>query len=71
MYEMVQQSRGLMSASMSCAFLPFLDIDKMVYLHFPSIGLENQEFVIDGISFNLGTDCKMSLKLTSNNEVVF
>lgn len=71
MYEMVQQSRGLVSASLQCTFLPFLDIDKMVYLHFPSIGLDNREFVIDGISFGLGTDCKMNLKLTSNNEVVF
>lgn len=71
MYEMVQQSRGLMSASMSCTFLPFLDIDKMIYLHFPSLGLDNQEFIIDGISFNLGTDCKMNLKMTSNNEVIF
>lgn len=71
MYEMVQQSRGLMSVTMNCSYLPFLDFDKMVYVDFPDIGIENTQFVIDGISYNTHKDCKMSLKLTSNNEVVF
>ena len=71
MYEMVQQSRGLISLVMECSFMPFLDVDKMIYLNFPSLNINNEQFIIDGISFNMGTDCKMNLKLTSNNEVVF
>lgn len=71
MYEMVQQSRGMMSVSLNCAYLPFLEIDRVVYLNFPSLGIYNEEFVIDSISYGLKTDCRMSLSLTSNNEVIF
>ena len=71
MYDMVQQSRGLMSVTINCAFLPFLDIDRMIYLNFPSLGINNEDFVIDGISYTIKTDCKMNLKMTSNTEVVF
>lgn len=71
MYEMFNQSRGLLSVTITSAFIPFLTVDKMVRLNFPRLGINNQQFVIDGFSFNMGTDCKMNLKLTSNNEVIF
>ena len=71
MYEMVQQSRGLMSVTMTCGYLPFLDVNMAVYLSFPSINLKRDIYIIDSISYNIGTDCRMSLSLTSNTEVIF
>lgn len=71
MKQMVDQSRGLLSVSMTTGYLPFLDINQAVYLTFPSVGVEHRLYIIDSISYNMGTVCTMSLNLTSINEVVF
>lgn len=70
MYEMVEQSRGMMSVSMTTGYLPFLDVNQAVDLHFPHIGVEGI-YIIDSISYNIGTVCTMSLSLTSSAEVIF
>lgn len=70
-YEMVYQSRGLMSVSMTCSCIPFLDVNKSVLLNFPSLGINNEIFIIDSISYNIGSDCKMTISLTSAAEVIF
>ncbi len=71
MYDMVQQSRGKMSVSINCAFLPFLEIDRVIYMNFPNYDIHNEDFIIDGISYSIKADCRMNLKMTSNTEVVF
>ena len=71
MYEMVSQSRGMMGVSFQSTFLPFLDVNMAVYLKFSSVNLERDIYIIDSISYNIDTDCKMSLSLTSNTEVIF
>lgn len=71
MYEMVDQSRGLMSVSMTTGYLPFLDVNHAVYLSFPSANIKHGLYIIDSISYNIGTTCTMSLNLVSNTEVIF
>lgn len=71
MKEMVDQSRGLLSVSITTGYLPFLDINQAVYLNFPSAGLVGGVYIIDSISYNIGTICTMNLSLTSNIEVIF
>lgn len=71
MKEMVDQSRGLLSVTMTTGYLPFLDINQAVWLEFPSINLRRSLYIIDSISYNIGSQCIMNLSLTSINEVVF
>lgn len=70
MYEMVKQSRGMRSVTLPTAFLPFLDVNQAVYLNFPSLDINNETYIIDSISYNIGTDCSMNISLTSDTEVV-
>ena len=70
MYEMVEQSRGLMAVTMTTGYLPFLDVNQAVELYFPTIGVDGV-YIIDSISYNISTVCTMSLSLTSANEVIF
>ncbi len=71
MKEMVDQSRGLLSVSLTTGYLPFLDVNQAVCLNFPSAGINDGVYVIDSISYSIGTACTMSLSLTSNTEVIF
>lgn len=68
MYEMTQQSRGLRALTLPCAYLPFLDVNMAVEVNFPSFGLNRETYIIDSISYNISTDCSMSLNMTSNYE---
>lgn len=69
-YEMVKQSRGIRAVTLTCSCLPFLDVNKAVFLNFPSANI-NGIYIIDSISYQIGSDCKMNLSLTSMNEVIF
>lgn len=71
MKEMIDQSRGLLSVSLTAGYLPFLDVNLGVRLMFPSLGIENKMYIIDSISYSIGTACTMTLGLTSFEEVVF
>lgn len=69
MYEMVKQSRGLRSLSLTSSYIPFLDVNSAVRVNFPSLNIDDEIYIIDSISYNIATDCKMSLNLTSNYEI--
>lgn len=71
MKEMTEQSRGLLSVTMTSGYLPFLDVNQAVYLSFPSVNIERSLYIIDSISYNIGTQCTMNLGLTSTVEVIF
>ncbi len=71
MKEMVDQSRGLLGATITAGYLPFLDVNQAVWLEYPSINLMRSLYIIDSISYNMGSQCTMSLSLTSANEVIF
>lgn len=70
-YEMVQQSRGLRNITINCVPLPFLDVNQGVLLNFPDLGINNEIYIIDNISYNIGSNSQMSLSLTSSADVVF
>lgn len=71
MYEMISQSRGLLSLNLQSTFLPFLDVNSAVKLNFSSLGIRDMVCIIDSISYNFSSDCNMTIGLTSNIEVVF
>lgn len=71
MKEMVDQSRGLLNVTMTTGYLPFLDVNMGLFLNFPSLGVNNQTYIIDSISYDIGTECTMNLSLSSNYDVTF
>lgn len=71
MKEMIDQSRGLLSVTMTTGYLPFLDINQAIWLDFPSLNLMRSLYIIDSISYNISSQCIMNLSLTSINELVF
>ncbi len=71
MYELVKRSRGTKTLNMSCTYLPMLDVNQSVIVSYPSLGIYDENYVIDSISMTIGGDANTSLNMTNINEVVF
>lgn len=68
-YELLARTRGTVTASISCPFLPIFDVNQAVLIDLPSDGIVNELYAIDTLNFN--SDGNMSLTLSNINEVIF
>lgn len=68
-YELLARTRGTVTASISCPFLPIFDVNQAVLIDLPSDGIENELYAIDTLNFSSGGN--MSLTLSNINEVIF
>ncbi|MCI5604378.1 MAG: hypothetical protein MR413_01830 [Clostridia bacterium] len=71
MYELINYTRGSKTLNLSCTYLPVLDINQSVLVYYPSLGLYNENYIIDAISMSISSDAKTVLTLTNTNEVIF
>ena len=70
MYDLVNYTRGTKTLNISGTYLPLLDVNQSVMVYFPSLGLYNENYVIDSVSLNIG-DGATSVTMTNINEVIF
>lgn len=71
MYDLIKYTRGSKTLNLACSYLPIFDVNQSVFVHYPSLELYNENYVIDSISMSIGSDARTSLTLTNINEVIF
>lgn len=71
MYELINYTRGRNTLNLNCTYLPMLDVNQSVIVSLPSLNIYNENYVIDSISMNIGSDANVSLSCTNINEVIF
>lgn len=71
MYELIRSSRGRRTLNLSCTYLPMADVNQSILVNYPSLGIYDENYVIDSVSINIGSDAKTSLSCTNINEVTF
>lgn len=71
MYDLVNYTRGSKTLNLSCTYMPIFDVNQSVFVHYPSLDLYNENYIIDSISMSIGSDARTTLTLTNINEVIF
>lgn len=71
MYTLIEKQRGVKSLSLSCGYIPFLDVNRSVLINLPNLNLFNSNFIIDSFSMNISDDPSVSINLTNMGEVIF
>lgn len=71
MYSLFEKQRGVKSLSLSCNYLPFLNVNSSILINLPSLNLFNQNFVIDSFSMSISDTPNTNISLTNTEEVIF
>ena len=71
MYELINFSRGTKTLNLSCTYNPIFDVNQSVMVNYPSLGINNENYVIDSISMSMDSGATTSLTMTNINEVIF
>lgn len=71
MYDLVNHTRGSKTLNLSTTYLPIFDVNQSVLINYPSLNIENENYIIDSISMSISSDARCSLILTNTNEVIF
>lgn len=71
MYELIQYSRGVKSLSLTCNYIPHLDVNQMGLVNYESLNIEHSPFIIDSVSISLSSNAQTTVQMTNPKEACF